>query len=736
MKKFIKDFPSQIRGLTAVYTAVAPRMKGKNRVVRKGQSSIAPGYTLPTGEIYLAEEDELFEGLTEEQKYAAREGIGVHEILHQLLTDFDYEEFVIMSLPANERKIFSSIANILEDPAIEYFAGNYFGGHKLKSLQFIIHHTWKVSPGISEPIQGLFGKQTPSPFGQLTRALIHFGDMGMLKGKFESKEAEEIFYKIIGRFYEGVVEPLGENRVRIAKEIFDETRPLWEKDLEEAEKMEKLMEELSKILSDKFSGEMTGSGSGESGESGESSGSSSSGKSSKDKRRQDMVKKSGSGSGKKGDKKDGEDSSSGSKGDKNGKDKNGKDKNGKGKDSKNESSDGSSKEKGGKDSQDGNGGKDGKDGQNSQNNQNSSSDSEANSSDSDSNSNAGQERIPANDGDGRVEKNDAAIYEHGDEGEESTYDEMEYELSEADIEYIREESEKIHDRYSDETSDSVSDTATPENFPIETPALRGKSCLNKNVSNDRDISAEYDRLLSKLSPQIRATVQQIKKIIEQDYESKVFKASGKINFDRLNSGRLTPTVFQRRVEPNGKRNLAVGILVDESGSMSSSGKYTAAGQSCVALAEIFNKLEIPVYVMGFTADMDGYDIVHYHYMKWNNTLHNRQKLLNISARYNNCDGYSIRYMTKILRKRKEKNKLLIVLSDGQPAARDYRDGIADTKAAIREARKHSHVLGVAIGNSDTETINNMYERNFLHISNVGDLFYGLSNELKNIFKKI
>ena len=93
-------------------------------------------------------------------------------------------------------------------------------------------------------------------------------------------------------------------------------------------------------------------------------------------------------------------------------------------------------------------------------------------------------------------------------------------------------------------------------------------------------------------------------------------------------------------------------------------------------------------------------------------------------------------MTKLLKKRKEQHKLLIVLSDGQPAARDYRDGIADTKAAIRDARNHAHVLGVAIGNSDTETINNMYERNFLHISNVSDLFYGLSKELKNIFKRI
>lgn len=727
-KRFVNDFNSQLRGLTAVYVATAPNDKKKVRVIRRATSNVAPGYTLPSGEIYLAENDDLFEGLNEIEKYAAREGIGVHEILHQILTDFDYEEFVIKSLPANQRKIFSTIANVLEDPAIEYFAGKYFGGNKLKSLKFIIHHTWKKSPKIAEPYKSLFGMQTPSPFSQVMSALIQFGDMGMLKGNFESKEAEEVFYKIINRFYDGIVEPIGANRIRIAKEIFDETRCLWEREIEEQEKFEKFMEELSKILGDKFAGEMTGSGSGESGETGGSSSSESG--SSKDKRRKEILKKSGnSGSGKKGDKndkksddKDG--SGSDSKKDKNGKDKNGKDS----KDGKN----GSGDKKDG--SQEGNGESKGQN--NDSNSSSSDSSSEANSNDADSNSNNGQQRIPANDGDGKVEKNDAAIYEHGDEGQESTYDEEEYQLSEEDIEYIRNEAEKIHDRYNAECSESDSDKAIPENFDIESPTLRGRTCLNRNVTNDRDISAEYDRLLAKLSPDIRSTVAQIKKIIEQDYEEKIYKTTGRINLHRIYGGRITARMFDKKQEPTGKRNLAVGILVDESGSMSGSGKYTAAGQSCVALAEIFNKLEIPVYVMGFTADMDGYDIVHYHYMKWNNTLNNRQKLLNISARYNNCDGYSIRYMTKLLKKRKEQHKLLIVLSDGQPAARDYRDGIADTKAAIRDARNHAHVLGVAIGNSDTETINNMYERNFLHISNVSDLFYGLSKELKNIFKKI
>ena len=108
--------------------------------------------------------------------------------------------------------------------------------------------------------------------------------------------------------------------------------------------------------------------------------------------------------------------------------------------------------------------------------------------------------------------------------------------------------------------------------------------------------------------------------------------------------------------------------------------------------------------------------------------------MNISARANNCDGYSIRYATEVLKKAKSENKLLIVLSDGQPAAHGYYNGVADTKQANRDAKKYASVLGVAIGNSDTETIHYMYEKDFLHISNVEDLFSGLSRQMQKLMK--
>ena len=87
-----------------------------------------------------------------------------------------------------------------------------------------------------------------------------------------------------------------------------------------------------------------------------------------------------------------------------------------------------------------------------------------------------------------------------------------------------------------------------------------------------------------------------------------------------------------------------------------------------------------------------------------------------------------------MKKKNAKHKLLIVLSDGEPAACNYYDGLADTTEAIRDARKEASVLGVAIGNNDTEKIFSMYGRDFLHVSEVNDLYNNLSQKVKELIK--
>lgn len=317
--------------------------------------------------------------------------------------------------------------------------------------------------------------------------------------------------------------------------------------------------------------------------------------------------------------------------------------------------------------------------------------------------------------------------------------EEEYVLSDEEIARIESEMDKAEENYAKEKAEENRAPAIKD-FPVTSPKLGKRTCLNYRVGyRSKDaltLEHSYSNVIKSFNGGIKVLTTQLRRIFENDYEETEYRNSGRINTKRLYSGRMTARVFDRRVSPVNKSNFAVEILVDESGSMCSAGKDKAAREATIALVEVFNNLNIPCYVIGFTADTQGYDVVHNHYITWKNTKNERLKLLNICARANNLDGYSIRYATEILKHNRAENKLLIVLSDGQPAAHSYYDGVADTKLAIKNAKKYSNVLGIAIGNSDTETIHYMYEKDFIHISNVKDLFSGLSRAMQELLKNL
>jgi nitric oxide reductase activation protein len=199
-------------------------------------------------------------------------------------------------------------------------------------------------------------------------------------------------------------------------------------------------------------------------------------------------------------------------------------------------------------------------------------------------------------------------------------------------------------------------------------------------------------------------------------------------------------VFYKRIKPDEKNDFAVAIAIDESGSMGaycSNGKRRSelARETVIAFAEIFNKLNIPVYIMGFSADEKGYDTTHYHYVTWKNTKMDRYALLNVTNRSDNRDGPSIRYLTKILDDKEAKHKLLIVISDGAPAAYHYENGDADTAKAVRDAARKFPVFGVSIGNANEELLASFYKQHFIVVKQgEDDLFASLAKKIKKLLK--
>lgn len=97
--------------------------------------------------------------------------------------------------------------------------------------------------------------------------------------------------------------------------------------------------------------------------------------------------------------------------------------------------------------------------------------------------------------------------------------------------------------------------------------------------------------------------------------------------------------------------------------------------------------------------------------------------MDMSARGGNRDGAALRFTAERLVKRPEKRKLLIIISDGQPADDGYygTEAEADLRGIKKEyARRGITLFAAAIG-SDKECIKRIYKDGFLDITNLGDL---------------
>lgn len=358
---------------------------------------------------------------------------------------------------------------------------------------------------------------------------------------------------------------------------------------------------------------------------------------------------------------------------------------------------------------------------------------------------------------------DAEYYKNEDTSEPENNDFLDdvddYEIPESEISSMINELEGIIKSEAAEEK-RLEDDFVPVDINITSKYFSSASVINRNVKvvsansdsvntkssgSDILVSSSYDvyeHAVKALRPSIKGITRQFERLFKNKSDEKYHKTSGKVNIPRMNSGRITSRIFDRTVSGRKATDIAMYLCIDESGSMCHNRRYEYAKLTAIGLAEMCESLKIPLYVMGFTADEGSgsrrYDAVHMHYIKWKNNKRTRLNLLTISARSNNFDGYSIRYATKMLSKRPENTKILIVISDGAPACYRYdgADGIEDTKLAIKEANRHCTALGVAIGGGlDNARLKEIYGTNFLDVPDVSTLFQQLATKLRKMIKE-
>ena len=194
-------------------------------------------------------------------------------------------------------------------------------------------------------------------------------------------------------------------------------------------------------------------------------------------------------------------------------------------------------------------------------------------------------------------------------------------------------------------------------------------------------------------------------------------------------------VFTKNALPSQPPGMAVGLLLDESGSMSSCDRATYARASAIILYDFCQALRVPAMVYGHSTGGSGVEL--YSYSEFDAIdREDKYRLVDISARESNRDGAALRFVAERLSHRPEELKLLILVSDGQPADTGYYGTAAeeDLRGIQQEYRRKGILFVAAAIGDDKENMERIYGDSFLDITDLNQLPVKLTQVVKSFLQ--
>lgn len=194
-------------------------------------------------------------------------------------------------------------------------------------------------------------------------------------------------------------------------------------------------------------------------------------------------------------------------------------------------------------------------------------------------------------------------------------------------------------------------------------------------------------------------------------------------------------VFTKNALPIQPPEMAVGLLLDESGSMASCDRATYARASAIILYDFCQALRVPVMVYGHSTGGSGVEL--YSYSEFDAIdREDKYRLVDISARGSNRDGAALRFVAERLSHRPEELKLLILVSDGQPADTGYYGTAAeeDLRGIQQEYRRKGILFVAAAIGDDSENMERIYGDSFLDITDLNQLPVKLTQVVKRFLR--
>lgn len=239
-----------------------------------------------------------------------------------------------------------------------------------------------------------------------------------------------------------------------------------------------------------------------------------------------------------------------------------------------------------------------------------------------------------------------------------------------------------------------------------------------------DVPQAYINVYNAIYPQVKKTSRKLQdKMLEVLQKQEGGRESslfiGKKMDKRLY--RQDGRIFCKDILPEDGLDLAVGLVIDMSGSMSQAGRIDTAKIAALTLYDFCHALDIPVAVYGHRvrSNVELYNFADFKSVDGKD----KYRLMGICAGGCNRDGLAYRFVGKQLAERAESTKLLIMISDGQPNDSGYGGAIArdDLMSAKLMLKKQGVTTFAAAIGDDREVIEKIYGDGFLNISDLKKL---------------
>lgn len=260
--------------------------------------------------------------------------------------------------------------------------------------------------------------------------------------------------------------------------------------------------------------------------------------------------------------------------------------------------------------------------------------------------------------------------------------------------------------------------------------------VNRMTEVPPDLVAQYDAIAG---PLLAISRQLQKSLLRQLRDrQRGGKQTGLLMGRRLDAHALFRNdgkVFTKNALPSQPPGMAVGLLLDESGSMCSQDRATYARASAIILYDFCQALRVPVMVYGHSTG--GSSVELYSYSEFDAIdREDKYRLVDISARGSNRDGAALRFVAKRLSHRPEELKLLILVSDGQPADTGYYGTAAeeDLRGIQQEYRRKGILFVAAAIGDDKENMERIYGDSFLDITDLNQLPVKLTQVVKRFLR--